>query len=68
MFKHSSIARSRTPHGDYLDFVNNCPEILLPISTWGQFVRHFFSFSQEELKRLQNPLKQVNDGKYLLEK
>ncbi|ELR48535.1 IQ domain-containing protein J, partial [Bos mutus] len=24
-------------------------------------------FSQEELKRLQNPLKQVNDGKYLLE-
>ncbi|KAJ1070882.1 hypothetical protein K5549_003861 [Capra hircus] len=27
----------------------------------------FFSFLQEELKRLQNPLKQVNDGKYLLE-
>ncbi|CAN0524036.1 unnamed protein product, partial [Rangifer tarandus platyrhynchus] len=25
------------------------------------------TISQEELKRLQNPLKQVNDGKYLLE-
>lgn len=35
----------------------------------GQFIKHFFfSPPQEEMKRLQNPLEQVNDGKYLLEK
>ncbi|XP_008709136.2 IQ domain-containing protein J [Ursus maritimus] len=46
---------------------DNCTQILLPTNTWDQFVRYFFSFSQEEMKRLQNPLEQVNDGKYLLE-
>uniref|UniRef100_A0AC11ERR2 Uncharacterized protein n=1 Tax=Ovis aries TaxID=9940 RepID=A0AC11ERR2_SHEEP len=34
-------------------------------STLDPLVRN--TFSNEELKRLQNPLKQVNDGKYLLE-
>lgn len=64
--KHSSIAKSRTHNSDYLNIGNNFPEMHKCMeSTCKTF---FFSFSQEELKRLQNPLKQVNDGKYLLEK
>lgn len=68
MFKHLSIAKSSILKMHCLNFANNCPRI------WGQFIRHFFSFPQEEMKRLQNPLKKVNemmennDGKYLLEK
>lgn len=35
----------------------------------GQFIKTLLFFTpQEEMKRLQNPLEQINDGKCLLEK
>ncbi|XP_064131458.1 IQ domain-containing protein J [Loxodonta africana] len=67
VFKWLSITRSRALKSVLSQFCYQLSSGIVVHKYTGPICKILFSFSQEELKRLQNPLEQVNDGKYLLE-